>query len=142
MAAEEPRVGLDLHHQLPGGRDDEHARRRDPAPRRRGRAQAAGEGGDEEGGGLARARLRLARHVLALERQRQRGFLDGGGGHEAGVADALHDGLGEIEGGELEWAHGAISVGGGGSAASAGAAAGTAFGERLPKIRAARMPIS
>ena len=76
-------VGLDLHHQLARGRDDEHARRGHAAPRRSRGAQAAGEGGDQEGGRLAGAGLRLAGHVLALERERQRRLLDGGGGHEA-----------------------------------------------------------
>jgi hypothetical protein len=143
VAPEEARVGLDLHHQLAGGSDDEDARRGHAAPRRGGGAQAAGEGGDEEGGGLAGSGLRLPRHVLALERQRQRRFLDGGGGHKAGVPDALHHGLGEIEGRELEWAHEETSVGGGGgSEATSAGTGGTTFGARFPKIRAEMIPIS
>ena len=125
VAAEKPRVGLDLHHQLACRRDDEHARRRHPAARRGRRAQAAREGGDQERGGLARPRLRLAGHVLALQRQRQRRLLDGGGGHEAGIPHAREDGLGQVERRELQRAHAAGSEGGvstGGSATGSGAA--------------------
>ena len=97
VGAEEPRVGFDLDDQLTSGRDDEHAGSGGPAPGRRGMAQAAREGGDQEGRRLARARLGLARHVLALERERQRAFLDRRHGHEARVLDAAHDRIGQIE---------------------------------------------
>src|SRR6266704_4164988 len=100
--AEEPRNRLDLDDQLACRRDDEHAWRAGAARRlRRRRAQEARERRDEEGRRLARARLRLPRDVLAAERQREHAFLDRCRGHEARLADSPHDGLGQVEGGEV-----------------------------------------
>ena len=114
MRAQEPRVGLDLDDQLAGGGDDEHAGRGRPALGGRGVTQTAREGGDQERGRLARARLGLAGHVLALQREGQRAFLDGRGDHEPRVADALEHLLGQIQRDEVERAHevAAVSVGG------------------------------
>jgi hypothetical protein len=137
VRAEEPRVGLDLHDQLPRGGDDQHARRGGAAPRRRGVAEAAREGGDQERRGLPRSRLRLARHVLVLEGERQGRLLDRRGGGEAGVADALEDGLGQVERRELEGAHASSPW----LAGAASVSAGTAFGLRA-KIHAEMMPTS
>ncbi len=67
------------------------------ALRRHRVAQDAGEGGDQEGGGLAGPGLGLAGDVLALEREGQRPFLDRRGGDEARLADPAHQGLGQIQ---------------------------------------------
>ena len=117
VGAQQPGVGLDLHDQLARGRDDQDARRRRTALGRRGMPQAPREGRDQEGRRLARARLGLARHVLALERQRERALLDGRHGDEARVLDAAHDRLRQVEGPEVH-GHGVAGVSAGGSAAS------------------------
>ena len=68
--------GVDLAGELPGGGQDERARGAG------GGAAAAGQAGDEgqqEGQGLARARPAAAEHVATGECVGQRGLLDGGG---------------------------------------------------------------
>ena len=66
------RVGVDLHREFARRRDDDGARRVDRAVRRAGVRQQAIEQRDEERRGLAGAGLRLAGHVVAGERHRQR----------------------------------------------------------------------
>src|ERR1051325_3919059 len=83
-------------------------------------AEESREGRDQERRGLAGARLRLARDVLAPQRQRKRRLLDRRRGHEARVADSLHDGLGQIEGPKLHQA----------PVASRGSGAGAARGRK------------
>jgi len=99
--AEKAGVGLDLHDELAGRRDDEHSRRRRRRRRRPARPQDARVRGDQKGGRLARPRLGLARHVLAPEGERKGGLLDRSGGDEARLADAPHDGVGQVEGEEV-----------------------------------------
>ena len=142
MRAEEARIGLDLDHELARGRDDEDARGGDAAFRRRRRAQAAREGRDQEGRRLARARLGLTRDVLALQRGRQRGLLDGRGRHEARVLYPAHHGLGEVERAELDWAQEPPPPSPGGDATLAVSGSGTGFRARRPKRRAAMIPSS
>jgi hypothetical protein len=131
MGAEQPRVGLDLHDQLPRRGDDQHPGRGD----RRGGGgrvrEAAREGRDQERGGLAGAGLGLPGHVLAAQGQRQRRLLDRGRGHESRVLDAAPDRSGQVERGELERAHFDVSS----------VTAGFAGGFR-PKMRAEMMPSS
>src|SRR5215467_1742936 len=133
VGAQQPGVGLYLDDQLARGRDDEDARRRRTALRRRRMPQAPREGGDEEGRGLARARLGLARDVLAPERQRQRALLDGRHGDEARVLDTAHDRLRQVERPEVH-GHGMAGVSAGGSAAF--------FLRLLTASRAQMMPTS
>ncbi len=131
VGAQQTRVGLDLHHQLAGGRDDEHARRGDRRPRGGRMGEAAGERGDEERGGLPGAGLGLARDVLAAQGERQGRLLDGGRGDEARVLDAAPHRVRQLERGELERAH-ATGLPGPGAAA----------GFFRPKIRAEMIPSS
>jgi hypothetical protein len=67
--------------------------------------QAAGERGDQERGGLPGAGLRLARHVLAPQGQRQGRLLDRSRAHEARIVDAAPHRLRQVERAELEGAH-------------------------------------
>src|SRR6266404_5020935 len=62
--------------------------------------QETREDGDQEGGGLARAGLRLPGDVPARERERQGLLLDGRAVRETGGPDAGHDRLGQVEGRE------------------------------------------
>src|SRR5213596_1050142 len=74
----------ELDDQLARGGDDQDAGRRRRLRRGASVAQDARERGDQERGGLAGPGLRLPRDVLASEGERQRGFLNGGGGDEPG----------------------------------------------------------
>ena len=130
VLAQQLRVGFDLHDELAGGRDDQHARLRAVPRTRRRLAEQPGERGDQKRRRLARARLRLSGHVLAAQRERQRRFLDRGRRHETGVADAVHDRRGQIESREL---HQGAPVTSDGCGAGAG---------RRPNTRAQMMPTS
>ena len=90
VLAEHLRVGVDLHRELARRRDDQRARRRRAGLRRERRVVLEPmKQRDQERGGLAGSRLRLAGDVLAVERQRQRLALDRRAVNEAGFGDSL-----------------------------------------------------
>ena len=90
VLAERRRVGVHLHRELARRRHDQCARRRRAGLRheRRVRLELM-EQRQQEGRGLAGARLRLARDVLAVERKRQRLALNRRAVNEAGFGDSL-----------------------------------------------------
>ena len=90
VLAEHRRVLVDLHRQLARRRDHQRADRGGVPARRRRLGQQRLEQRHQEGGGLAGAGLRLAGHVPALQRHRQRLRLDRRAVGEAGIDDALH----------------------------------------------------
>ena len=89
MAPEDLGVRADLRDELAGRRDDQGPGA--PGGTRGPVLEKAGEDRDEERGGLARARLRLARDVAAGEGDRKGLLLDRGGEDEAGVGNAPAD---------------------------------------------------
>ena len=91
------RVGVDLHRELAGRRNDDGARRVGGSIRHAGMGQQAIEQSDEERRGLSRAGLRLSRHVAARERQGQGLCLDRRASREAELGDAPLQGFGDIE---------------------------------------------
>ena len=90
VLAKRLRVGVNLHGELASRRQDQRTRRRRTGLRRERRVVLEPmEQREQEGGGLARSRLRLAGHVLAVERKRQRLALDRRAVNEAGFGDSL-----------------------------------------------------
>ena len=90
VLAERRRIGVYLHGELASRRHDQRARRRRAGFRdeRRVVLQPMKQR-EQEGGGLARACLRLARDVLTIERQRQSLALDRRALNETGFGDSL-----------------------------------------------------
>ncbi len=83
-------VLLDLHRQLPGGRDDQRPRFAGVARHRDRVAQQVVDDGDQEGGGLAGAGLRPPDGVGAGQRVGQHLGLDRRAILKTGVRDAVH----------------------------------------------------
>ena len=112
MTGEDAGVVVDLDRQFTGRRQYQGAGLVWPA---RGFGRLLVEqvqDGEQEGGGLARAGLRLAGKVTAVEPDRQRRSLDRGAIFETGVSHAAHNGLGQGEAvetglGQVFFAHGA-----------------------------------
>ena len=102
LGAVRPDALLDLEGQLPGGDEDEHARRTGPAAdrrtrravlrrRRRGPAVEMLEDRQHEGGRLAGAGLGAGEHVAARQHERNRLGLDGCGLGIALVRDSAEE---------------------------------------------------
>ena len=80
----------DLHHQFPGGGDNQGPGFAHEALLLNGIAQQVIENSDQEGGGLAGAGLGLADGIVALQGVGQDGGLDGGAVLEAEIGNGMH----------------------------------------------------
>jgi hypothetical protein len=92
------RVVVDLHRELACRGDYQGADGSLIATARRGSRKQRLIHRNQERGGLARARLRLAGNIAAGERKGQRLCLDWSADGEARIADALHEGRCQVEG--------------------------------------------
>ncbi len=95
-------IGVDLHREFARRSDDDGPGRVHRAVVRAGIRQQAVEQRDEEGRRLARAGLRLARHVAAGEGHGQGLRLNGGAAGVAQFGNAPLQGFGDVEGFERE----------------------------------------
>ena len=91
-------VGVNLHREFPGRRDDDGARRIHRAVRRAGIRQQAVEQCDQEGRCLAGAGLSLARDIAAGQGHGQCLRLNGGAAGIAQFGNAPLQGFGDVEG--------------------------------------------
>ncbi len=97
MPAEHLRIAVDLHGQF-AGRCQHQGTRLGGLAFRVGRVlEQVRIEGHQEGGGLAGAGLRLARHIMASEGDGQGLGLDRGAGRKARIFNALHQLLGQVE---------------------------------------------
>ena len=91
VLAEHERVLVDLHGELPGRREDERARVAVLVVLAGRIAQQMVHGREQERGGLAGPGLRLALHVVPVERVWQGRCLDGGAEFESRVLGAAQE---------------------------------------------------
>ena len=112
MLAEERGVGMDLHGQLPGWRDNQRPGAGVARRQRLGVMQPAVQR-DQVGGGLAGARLGLAGDIAAGKRQWQGLFLDGRATVKSRVGDTCLKLIGKRQGGESDLCQVLVRSGGG-----------------------------